>query len=175
LITLCRVGVFAAIERYKVLSVEYTAAVDRRAPLEDDDPDLFEAEDEASRTGAALFAQMDRIFSYRPATVAGVAALLKYISTLEDWQMPQGWRKVRHGGGAEALHVPCRSDRTERGCGHEQHHRIPRREQVRLHVRTKSEPRNMTGVEFAALVARMPITDQEMILKIAGQLAKGRP
>jgi hypothetical protein len=33
----------------------------------------------------------------------------------------------------------------------------------------------MTGEEFAALVARMPITDQEMILKIARQLAKGRP
>ena len=113
MITLCRVGVFAAIERYKVLSVEYTAAVDRRAPLEDDDPDLFEAEDEASRTGAALFAQMDRIFSYRPATVAGVAALLKYISTLEDWQMPPGleeskaWRRCR--GFARAL--PPRSNR----------------------------------------------------------------
>jgi hypothetical protein len=96
--------VFAAIERYKVLSVEYTTAVDRRAPLEDDDPDLFEAEDEASRTGAALFAQMDRIFSYRPATVAGVAALLKYISTLEDWQMPPG---LEESSGMEAVQRLC--------------------------------------------------------------------
>jgi hypothetical protein len=79
-----------AIERYKVLSVEYTAAVDRRAPLEDDDPDLLEAEDEASRTSTALFEQMDVIFTFRPSTVAGVAALLKYISTLEDWQMVPG-------------------------------------------------------------------------------------
>lgn len=38
--------VFAAIERYKALVAEYTAAVDWRAPLEDDDPDCLEAEDE---------------------------------------------------------------------------------------------------------------------------------
>ena len=82
--------VFAAIERYKVLSAEYTAAVERRAPLDDDDPDFLEAENVTSRTGTALFEQMDLIFTFRPSTVAGVAALLKYISTLEDWQMPQG-------------------------------------------------------------------------------------
>jgi hypothetical protein len=82
--------VFAAIERYKVLSAEYTAAVDRRAPLEDDDPDLLEAEDDAARSSTALFEQMDVIFTFRPSTVAGVVALLKYISTLEDWQMPPG-------------------------------------------------------------------------------------
>jgi len=82
--------IYAAIERYKMLSAEYTVAVDRRAPLEDDDPDLWEAEHETSRTSAALFEQMDVIFSFQPSTVAGVAALLKYISTLEDWQMAPG-------------------------------------------------------------------------------------
>ncbi|EIG63490.1 hypothetical protein [Bradyrhizobium sp. WSM1253] len=82
--------VYAAIERYKALSVEYTAAVEWRAPLEDDDPDLWDAEEEASRTSAALFEQMDLIFSYRPTTIAGVVALLKYIATLEDWQMAAG-------------------------------------------------------------------------------------
>jgi hypothetical protein len=96
--------VFAAIERYRVLSVEYTAAVDWRAPLEDDDPDLSEAEDEASRTGAALFEQMDRIFGYRPTTIAGVAALLRYISTLEDWQMPPG---LEESNGMEAVQRLC--------------------------------------------------------------------
>lgn len=58
--------------------------------LEDDDPDLLEAEDETSRTSTALFEQMDLIFTFWPSTVAGVAVLLKYISTLEDWQMPPG-------------------------------------------------------------------------------------
>lgn len=82
--------VFAAIARYKALSAEYTIAVDRWAPLEDDDPDLLEAEDETSRTATALFEQMDLIFTFRPSTVAGVTALLKYISTLEDWQMAAG-------------------------------------------------------------------------------------
>ena len=65
--------IYAAIERYKMLSAEYTVAVDRRAPLEDDDPDLWEAEHETSRTSAALFEQMDVIFSFQPSTVAGVA------------------------------------------------------------------------------------------------------
>ena len=96
--------VFAAIERYKVLSAEYTVAVDRRAPLEDDDPDLLEAEDETSRTSSALFEQMDLIFTFRPSTVAGVAALLKYISTLEDWQMPRG---LEDGDSMKAVTTLC--------------------------------------------------------------------
>jgi hypothetical protein len=64
----------------------------------------MEAEDEASRTGAALFEQIDRIFSYRPATVAGVTALLKYIATLEDWQMPPG---LEESNGMEAVQRLC--------------------------------------------------------------------
>ncbi|TYO64624.1 twin-arginine translocation signal domain-containing protein [Bradyrhizobium hipponense] len=82
--------VFAAIERYKMLSVEYTAAVDRWAPLEHEHPDRSDAEDETSRTSDALFEQIDVLFTFRPSTIAGVAALLKYISTLEEWQVPRG-------------------------------------------------------------------------------------
>lgn len=82
--------VFATIERYKVRSAEYTAAMDRRVALEHENPDRLEAEDETSRTSDALFEQRDVIFTFRPSTVAGVAALLKYISTLDDWQMPAG-------------------------------------------------------------------------------------
>ncbi|KJC37713.1 hypothetical protein UP06_30365 [Bradyrhizobium sp. LTSP857] len=96
--------VFAAIERYNALSAEYTAAVDWRAPMEEDNPDLFEAEDEASRTCAALYEQMGLLFSYRPATIAGVAALLNYISTLEEWQMPPG---LEDGDGKEAVQRLC--------------------------------------------------------------------
>lgn len=95
--------VFAAIERYEVLSAEYAVAVDRRAPLEDDDPDLLEAEDETSRTATAMFEQMDIIFTFRPSTVAGVAALLKYISTLEDWQMPSGLDDSNSMGAVQML------------------------------------------------------------------------
>jgi hypothetical protein len=96
--------VFATIERYKVLSAEYTAAVDRSAPLEPEDPDYLEAEDETERTGTALFEQMDLIFSFRPSTVAGVAALLKYITTLKDWQMAPG---LEDGEGAAAVETLC--------------------------------------------------------------------
>ncbi|MBR0974100.1 hypothetical protein [Bradyrhizobium japonicum] len=96
--------VFAAIERYNVLSSEYTVAVDRRAPLEQDDPDLWETEAETARTCSALFEQMDLLFSYRPTTIAGVAALLKYISTLEEWQMPPG---LEDGDGKKAAQRLC--------------------------------------------------------------------
>ena len=96
--------VFAAIERYKVLSAKHTAAVDRSAPLEDDDPDFLEAEDETERTGTALFEQTNVIFSFRPSTVAGVVALLKYISTLMDWQMAPG---LEDGDGSKAVKTLC--------------------------------------------------------------------
>jgi hypothetical protein len=64
----------------------------------------WEAEDEASRTAAALFGQMDLIFSFRPATAAGAAALLKCIATLEEWQMPPG---LEESSGMEAVQKLC--------------------------------------------------------------------
>jgi hypothetical protein len=96
--------VFAAIERYNVLSAEYTVAVDRSAPLEYEDPDRLDAEHETSRTSDALFEQMDVVFTFQPSTVAGVAALLKYISTLEEWQMPPG---LEDGDGKKAVQRLC--------------------------------------------------------------------
>ena len=98
--------IYAAIERYKVLSAEYTAAVDRSGPLEDDDSDHWEAENETSRTSTALFDQMAIIFTFQPSTVAGVAALLKYISTLEDWQMAPG---LEDGDSMNAVKALCTS------------------------------------------------------------------
>jgi hypothetical protein len=82
--------VYAAIERYKELSVEYTAAVDRSAPLHPKDPGYRDARDDTFDAGDALFEQMDVLFTLRPSTLAGAVTWLKYISTLEDWQMPAG-------------------------------------------------------------------------------------
>ncbi|WP_369723078.1 hypothetical protein AB8Z38_03055 [Bradyrhizobium sp. LLZ17] len=98
--------VFAAIDRYKLLSVEYTAAVDRWAPLEHAHPDRSDAEDETSRTSDALFEQIDVLFTFRPSTLAGVAALLKYITTLEDWQMPPG---LDESGSVKVVKTLCTS------------------------------------------------------------------
>jgi hypothetical protein len=47
---------------------------------------------------------MDLIFSFRPSSVAGVAALLKYISTLEDWQMAPG---LEDGDSMKAVKTLC--------------------------------------------------------------------
>jgi len=58
-----------------VLSVEF--AVD--LPEDSDD---FDREEATSITGDALFEQMDVIFTFRPSTVGGVVASLKYIAEL---------------------------------------------------------------------------------------------
>ncbi len=98
------------------LSAEYTIAVDRRAPLEDDDPNVLEAEEETSRTSAALFEQMDLIFSYRPATIAGVVALLKYISNWKTgkWRPALRMRMPRNRRRRSARRWPPPSSRLER-------------------------------------------------------------
>jgi hypothetical protein len=97
--------VYAAIERYRRLSVEYTAAVDR-ADLPFDDPDYFDRVDENVAAGDALFEQMELIFTFRPSTIAGTVASLKYICELEDWQMPSG---VEDGHGRYAMQTFCAS------------------------------------------------------------------
>jgi hypothetical protein len=96
--------VYAAIERYRQLSVEYTAAVDRSAALEAEDPDYVECDETTSRVTDALFEEMDVIFTFRPSTVAGTVALLKYISELEDWQMPAG---LEDTDGKKAVQTLC--------------------------------------------------------------------
>jgi hypothetical protein len=95
--------VFAAIERYKAQSVEYIAVVDWWTYLEPDHPDYADYEDDNSRDSDAFFDQMGILFNFRPSTVAGVAALLKYISALEDWQMLAGLEDSHGKDSAQAL------------------------------------------------------------------------
>lgn len=98
--------VYAAIDRYRQLSVDYTASVDRWAYLEPSHPDSRALDEDNSRACDAVFDQRDVLFNLRPATVAGVAALLNYISELEEWQMPPG---LGDGHGKENVQAMCAS------------------------------------------------------------------
>jgi hypothetical protein len=97
---------YAAIELYRQLSIECNAAVWRSGSLFSDDPCYREAMDVTTDAQDALFEQMDVIFTFRPSTIAGTVALLKYISTLEEWQMPPG---LEDGEGKEAVQTLCAS------------------------------------------------------------------
>ncbi|WP_426442220.1 hypothetical protein [Bradyrhizobium genosp. P] len=68
-----------------------------------DHPDYFDFEDENSRAGEVFFDQMGVLFNFRPSTLPGVVALLKYIAELEDWQMPPGLEDDHGKENAQAL------------------------------------------------------------------------
>lgn len=96
--------VYAAVEHFRQLSDEYSIAVERSGSLLPEDPGYCDAMDESRDACDALFEQMDVIFTFRPSTIAGTAALLKYISTLEEWQMPPG---VEDGEGKKNVQAFC--------------------------------------------------------------------
>ena len=98
--------VYAAIEHFRQLSDEYTLAVERSGSMLPEDPGYCDAMDESRDACDALFEQMDVIFTFRPSTIVGTAALLKYISTLEEWQMPPG---VEDGEGKKNVQAFCGS------------------------------------------------------------------
>lgn len=79
--------VFAIIERHKVLSIAFDAAVDRN-DVSDDHPEKAALDEISGHASSELIEHADILFAFRPSSSAGVGALLRYISTLKDWQMP---------------------------------------------------------------------------------------
>jgi hypothetical protein len=81
-------AIFAAIERHRELSADYTAAVDISSKLEDG-PE-FEAADAITgdRCGD-LLDHADALILLEPTTIAGIIALMRYVASLEEWQTPQ--------------------------------------------------------------------------------------
>ncbi len=79
--------VFAIIERHKALSIAFDAAVDRN-DVSDDHPEKAALDEISRHASSELIEHADILFAFRPSSSAGVGALLRYISTLKDWQMP---------------------------------------------------------------------------------------
>jgi hypothetical protein len=80
--------IFAAIERHRELSADYTAAVDISSKLEDG-PKFESADAIAGDRCGDLLDHADALIHLEPTTVAGVIALMRYFASLEEWQTPR--------------------------------------------------------------------------------------
>lgn len=79
--------IYAAIEQHKALSVAFSAAVARPdyAQVVVAEP---EVEDFVDAAGEALCSGADRLLALQALTLPGLAVMLRYLSGLEDWQLP---------------------------------------------------------------------------------------
>lgn len=98
--------VYAMIESHKALSIAYDKAVNHPAVGDARHPQCAEAERISDRAMKELLAQTKRLFAFKPSTSAGVASLLRYISSLQVWQMPGCFSEPREIKGMKDL---CRS------------------------------------------------------------------
>jgi hypothetical protein len=81
--------VYAMIERHKALSSAYDVAV-KHPGVGDGRPKFAAVNRISDQACTALIDHADMMFAFQPTTPRGVAALLQYIATLEDWEMPRG-------------------------------------------------------------------------------------
>jgi hypothetical protein len=98
--------VYAMIESHKAISAAYHKAVIHPAVGDPCHPQRVEKERISDRAMEELFAQTNRLFAFKPSTSAGVASLLRYISSLKVWQMPECFGEPREIKGMKDL---CKS------------------------------------------------------------------
>jgi hypothetical protein len=98
--------VYAMIESHKALSIASHKAVNHVAVGDANHPGSAQAERISNRAMNALLAQTKRVFAFKPTTSTGVASLLRYISSLQVWQMPECFSEPREVKGMKDL---CKS------------------------------------------------------------------
>jgi hypothetical protein len=98
--------VYAMIESHRAASAAYNKAVNHPAVGDPRHPQRAEKERISDRAMKQLFVEINRLFAFKPSTSAGVAALLRYISSLPVWQMPGHFSEPREVKGMKDL---CRS------------------------------------------------------------------
>ena len=79
--------IFAAIERHRELSESYTAAVDVSSDLKAG-PEFKAADAITAERCQALLDHAGTLVRSEPTTLTGVAALVRYVASLEEWQTP---------------------------------------------------------------------------------------
>jgi hypothetical protein len=79
--------IFAAIEKHRVLSAHYDAAVSISAKLPPG-PEFEAAEEVTTDRHDEVLNHADTLICSHPPTLAGVVALMRYVSSLEEWQEP---------------------------------------------------------------------------------------
>ena len=98
--------VYAMIESHKAISIAYDKAVNHPAVGDSHHPQRAEADRISNRAMKEMLTQTKRLFAFKPSTSAGVASLLRYISSLPVWQMPGHFSEPREVKGMKDL---CRS------------------------------------------------------------------
>jgi hypothetical protein len=98
--------VYAMIESHRAISTAYNKAVNHPAVGDPHHSQRAEAERISNRAMKELLAQNKRLFAFKPSTSAGVASLLRYISSLPVWQMPGHFSEPREVKGMKDL---CKS------------------------------------------------------------------
>jgi hypothetical protein len=83
--------IFAAIERHRDLSKDYTAAADVSSKLEDG-PEFEAADAIAGDRCQSLLNHASALIRLEPTTVAGAVSLTRYFAGLEEWQTPADHR-----------------------------------------------------------------------------------
>jgi hypothetical protein len=81
--------IFAIIEHHEALAAAYDVAVNHPG-VGNDEPEFAAVNEISDQACTAMIDQSDLMFAFQPTTPLGVVALLRYIATLEDWQMPRG-------------------------------------------------------------------------------------
>ncbi|MCS3926240.1 hypothetical protein M2175_001271 [Bradyrhizobium elkanii] len=96
--------IFVVIERHRELSAHYDAAASVSAKLEDG-ADFFAADEISGQRNLALTEHANALIRSRPATIAGVVALAKYVAGLREWELPDddAWHRVFLEGLADAI------------------------------------------------------------------------
>ncbi|MEY9578687.1 hypothetical protein ABIE88_006263 [Bradyrhizobium diazoefficiens] len=81
--------IFSIIENHRELSARYEEAVCISGDLEPG-PEFDAAGKVTGRRSEDLIDHADLLISSEPATIAGIIALTRYVSSLDEWQTPAG-------------------------------------------------------------------------------------
>ncbi|WP_271608653.1 hypothetical protein [Bradyrhizobium sp. CCBAU 21359] len=94
---------FVVIERHRELSAHYDAAMSISAKL--DGPEFDAADEISSQRNHALAEHANVLIRSTPTTIAGVIALIRYVSSLREWELPDddAWYGVFLEGLADAV------------------------------------------------------------------------
>ncbi|MGY4629927.1 hypothetical protein [Bradyrhizobium sp. USDA 4486] len=79
--------IFVVIERHRELSAHYDAAASLSDKLEDG-AELAAADEVTGQTNLALREHANVLIRSKPATIAGVIALTRYVAGLREWELP---------------------------------------------------------------------------------------
>ncbi|WFU71087.1 hypothetical protein [Bradyrhizobium sp. CB2312] len=96
--------IFLVIERHRELSAHYDAAASVSAKLEDG-AEFAAADEVTGQTNLALTEHANVLIRSKPATIAGVIALTRYVAGLREWELPDddAWHRAFLEGLADAI------------------------------------------------------------------------